>query len=158
MTTSGTSRCQSRSGALADQVSLKLRQRAEDMEHEPSTRSARVEALPQTAQGHATTVEITDDINQMAQRPTKTVEAPHHDRVTRSKLREHLVETRTVFQLPRCPVHEDAVTPRRLKRISLQSLVLFERRNTGIAKAEPTRILRTHDAPSLLDVDCEHGL
>ena len=75
MSASGTSCLQTCRRALSDEVPLKLRERPEDVEHQPPTRGAGVEALPQAAQRDPTTVEIPDNVDEVAQGTTEAVES-----------------------------------------------------------------------------------
>jgi len=68
-------------GPFADQVALELRQRAEDMEHQPAAGRGRVDLLLQAAEPDAALLKRADGVDQVAQAAPETVELPHDQRV-----------------------------------------------------------------------------
>ena len=54
-------------GALADQLALELRDRAEDMKHQPTRRGRGVDALGKAAEAELAALELADQLNQVTQ-------------------------------------------------------------------------------------------
>lgn len=84
--------------AFRDEISLELRQSGEDMKHRPAARRRRINLLGQRTELDTLLhvhvhVHVVDE---MTQRPPKTIELPHHHRVTRPWLIKHARELRTI--------------------------------------------------------------
>ena len=107
------SSCVSGSGAryrpLPDQIPLALCGGAEQVEGQLAPGGAGLDALGQGPERHPAPVEVTDDVDQVAQRPPEPVRPPHGDAVSDAQRLHHGVEGRAMLWLPGDPVDEDLV-------------------------------------------------
>ncbi len=71
-------------GPLADEVALELRQRPEDVEHQPPARSARVDALGEADQGDLALLQALHGLDEVAQAAAEPVQPPHDQAVAGS--------------------------------------------------------------------------
>jgi hypothetical protein len=98
LTSSGSCRSQPGQSALANEVALKLGQRAEDMEDQLAARRGRIDVLLQATETNLATLELGGGIDQMTERASQPIEFPDHECVARPQLIENLTERWTVIQ------------------------------------------------------------
>ena len=81
--TTGAGGIQSLAGALDDQLADELRQRGEDMEHQPPAGGGGVQRLMQALEADSLPAQPGDDLDQVGQRPGQPVQARHDQGVAR---------------------------------------------------------------------------
>ena len=137
-------------GALADQLVLELRDRAEDMKHQPTRRGRGVDALGKAAEAELAALELADQLNQVTQRATETVQAPDHQRVlTVAQLPECRRELWPLFQRPRRGIAKAALAADRLERVELQREILIDGRDASVANQHPGIVSKLSDEREL---------
>jgi hypothetical protein len=88
----GPGRSQPGGRAFADQVAFQLGQGGEHMEDELPAGGGGVDRLLQAPEPDTTVGELTDGVDQVAQRAPEAVELPHHEGVARAQLVQELLE------------------------------------------------------------------
>jgi len=105
---------------LPDQIPLALCGGAEQVEGQLAPGGAGLDALGQGPERHPAPVEVTDDVDQVAQRPPEPVRPPHGDAVSDAQLLHHGVEGRAMLWLPGDPVDGDLVAAGCCRGVLLQ--------------------------------------
>jgi hypothetical protein len=77
----GASRLQASLRALADELTLELRDGAEDVEHQPAGGGRGIDPLREAAEAELPLLELADQIDQMPQRPAEPIQPPNHERI-----------------------------------------------------------------------------
>jgi hypothetical protein len=90
------------------------------MEDELAARSGCINALLQRPEPNAPSIKVGNHVNEVAERPAKSVEAPNNQTVPRSSKRERIGETWSVGFGPRSVVGEDALATCLSESIRLQ--------------------------------------
>jgi len=111
-------------GAFLDEVPLELRQRSEDVEHEPAAGRGGVDGLLQRPEPDAALGESMELVDEVPDGAAEPVEAPDDEGVAGAELVEELVEFGSVLQGPGHGVDEHAVAACCVERIDLQRRVL----------------------------------
>ncbi len=111
-------------GAFLDEVPFELRQRGEDVEHEPATGRGGVDGLLQGPEPDAALGESVQLIDEVPDGPTEPVESPDDESVAGAELVEELVELGPVLERPGHGVDEHAVAASGVERVDLQRRVL----------------------------------
>ena len=123
--TTGSSSNQPGAGALDNDLALHGTQCAEDVEHEPSARRRRVDALGDRLERDATPVQIVSDVDQMPQAACKSIETPNHQHVVLADLFEYLGKLRPIGPCTRSRLDKHLVAPGSTEGIELQGMVLL---------------------------------
>jgi hypothetical protein len=104
------------------------------VEHQFAARRGGVDRLLQAAEPDAAVGQGGDGVDQVAQRPAKSVQLPHHQSVTRAQLIQDLVQRRSGGHRPAGGIDKHPVAAGRLQRIDLQVGVLLAGRDAGVAE------------------------
>jgi hypothetical protein len=109
-----------RHGALADQVALELRERAEHVEDEPAAAGRRVDALVQRTKPDVSIAELVHGVHEVDQRAAEPVQPRHHDRVALARIREGLGAAGSIGIRATDDVSEHLATARALEFVALR--------------------------------------
>ena len=71
---------------FTDQVSLKLSEGREDVEHQPAARGRRVDVLRQRAEPYLDLTKIREGRDEVLDRASESIQTPHNQRVSRPGL------------------------------------------------------------------------
>jgi len=90
------------------------------MKDELAARGGCINALLQRAEPDIPCIEVGDDVDEVAERPAKAVEAPNNQTVPRSRERQCFGQARSVSFGPRRVVSEDSLAARMGESIRLE--------------------------------------
>jgi hypothetical protein len=124
MATTSRSGDQPGAGALDNDLTFHGTQCAEDVEHEPSARRRRVDALGDRLERDATPVQVVSDVDQMPQAACKSIETPNHQHVVLPDLFKHPGKLRPICPCTRSRLDKHLVAPGSKEGIELQGMVL----------------------------------
>jgi len=119
---------------VPDDLPLELRQRPEQMEHQPPPSGRGGDALPQRPKPHLTLVQSSHHLDQVPQRPAQPVQPPHHQGVPRPQLPQHRLQLRPPVQHPRRMIGPDLPAAGSGQLVDLQVRVLLGRRDPRVAQ------------------------
>ena len=84
---------QARLSALADQIALELRQGAEDIEHQHTSRRGGVDVFGERTEPDASRRQLADLLDQVAHRAAEPIELPHNQRVAGAQIGQRFAKT-----------------------------------------------------------------
>ena len=113
-------------GGFGDEVSFELRQRGEDVKHQPPARGPGVDVLLQGSELDSSFLQLGHLIDQMPDRSTQAFQAPDHDCAIRAQLVEKLSQLWARCQCPGGGVGEDLVAAGSGEGIVLQVGLVHE--------------------------------
>ncbi len=114
------SRGQPGEGALLDEFPFEAGKGPEHVKDQPPAGGGGVNALLHRFEAHSPGFQLPDGLDQMWQRPTQPVQAPHHQRVPRPQVIKHRRQLRTVSPATAGGVRPNPGTPRGPQRVLLQ--------------------------------------
>jgi hypothetical protein len=120
--------------SLADQVALELSQRSENMEDEFAAGRGGVDALLHAAEADTPSLYVCDRVDQVPERAAESIKLPHHERIARPELIEHLEQLGTLVENAAGFVDEDAIAADGLQRIELQLRLRVGGGDAGVAE------------------------
>jgi hypothetical protein len=128
-------------GSFADHAPFHLGQGTEDVERHATDRCGGVDRFGEAADSHPLLLEVGEQIDQVARRPSEPVQSPNHDRVAGTKLNDQIVEGRPTRIGSRRLVGENALAARSTQSSELQRLVLIGSRDSGVAEGRSQRVV-----------------
>lgn len=124
---------ETREGPFADELPLKLREGAEDVEHQLPTDATGVEILREALESDTSRVEVLDEANKVLEVPTEPIESPHYERVPLPEGRSSLVPAGSVGCGSTDAVLEHSIATGFLQRIPLELKALFMSADSSVA-------------------------
>src|SRR3546814_6302839 len=115
---------QTRLGALTDQVTLELREGAEDVENQHASRRGGVDILSERAEADASRRQLTDLLDKVAHRAAEPIELPHHQRVAGAQIGQRLGKTGPVGPSTRSLIVENTIASCPLQSVMLERELL----------------------------------
>lgn len=128
-------------GALPDEVTLELTNRAEHVEHEPAARRRRVDALIQDHEISTLPGEVSGQVDEVRHRPGQSVQPGGHQNVAGAQVIQQSRELAAVPVSTGRDVRPDPGAPGRLERVVLPVETLTGGRDAGVPKT-----MRSHDS------------
>jgi len=168
LATADARRREPRLGALADQVALELRQRAEDMEDQLAAARRRVELLGQAPEADPAPLQPVQGRDQRRQGTPEPVEPPDGERVARPEVGQGRSQPRPLRLRTAHGVGEELLAARRPERVLLQGQGLLRRRDPRVAHQHrrppalipppsPRSVAELSTRDKWRDIDCETG-
>lgn len=111
-------------GALADQVTLELGERAEDVEDQHPAWRGRVDLFGQRPEPDVARGELADFLDQVAHRAAKPVELPNDQRIACAEIGQRLGQARPIGLRTRGVILKDALAAGVAQCIMLQPQLL----------------------------------
>jgi hypothetical protein len=111
--------------AVAAEVAFKFSQCAEHMEHQSPASTAGVDRFGQRAETDAALVKDANGVNEMAERPSEPVQAPHHQGVPGQEPVEDQCQLRAIVPGAGCDVGPDPNASACAQRVVLQRGILL---------------------------------
>jgi len=124
---------QAGAGALADELALELRERAEDVEDELPAGARGVDRLGEEAESDLSLLEELNEVDEVAEAAAQPIELPDDDGVPRAEVVEHLRELGTIGPRTARVVDEQAGAADSAQGVDLEVGVLIDGRDPAVA-------------------------
>lgn len=113
------------SGSFPNQISLELRECAEQVEYEAAAGSCRVDVFGDGPEADALGFQFGDDLNQVLHRSAEPVELPHRECVALASIVDGLGQPRAIGFHTGCSVFKELLASGLSQSIELQSGILI---------------------------------
>lgn len=142
---------------IPDQVALELRQRGEQVDHQPAAGGGGVDVLGQGPEPHPFVLELGHRVEQMTDRTAQPIQPPDHHSVPGTQLLAEPPHLGTLVKESRSRVDEDHEAPGLLQRIHLQRSILIGRGDPGIPQQRATHVQQCSETHPALFLHSDFG-